>query len=54
MLRKHGIVCFMWPPQKQNCLLYVVTASVELCVLCVVSISVKKCNVISAGEELCA
>ena len=35
-------------------MLYVVTASVELCVLCIVSISVKNCNVISAGPELCA
>ena len=34
-------------------MLYVVTASVELFVLCIVSISVKNCNVISAGAELC-
>ena len=34
-------------------LLYVITASVELCVLCIVSISVKKSNVISAGAKLC-
>ena len=40
-------------PQTWNCVFYVVTASVELYVPCIVSIS-KNCNVISAGAELCA
>ena len=42
VLHKRGIVCFMWPPQARNCVLCIVSTSVELYVM------------YSASVELCA
>ena len=39
---ERGIVCFMWHPQAQNCVLYIFSTSVELYVM------------YSASVELCA
>ena len=56
MLRKRGIVCFMWSPRAQNYVLCIVwncnvITCVELCAFCDQSCAL---YVVSVSPELCA
>ena len=52
VLRKRGIVCFVLSPRVWNCVLYVASASAELCALyCLHERGIVMC---SASTELCA